>query len=96
MRQRVVHDVQPHAQRLFSFFRRIVVNVLVFETVSEIRVVRIEYNQPSVVNNAVRLRRTTIVLVNLRQSTGEFVKTVRVGGGFGKRRAAVPESGTTP
>src|SRR6185436_11562621 len=79
MRQRIVDDVETHAQRLFALFGRIVMNVFILEAVTEVRVVRIEYNQPSIVNNAVALRGPSIVLMNLRQSVREFVKTMKNG-----------------
>src|SRR4029453_2346867 len=77
VRQRIVDDVETHAQRLFALFGRIVMNVFILETITEVGVVRIEYNQPSLVNNPVALRGAAIVLMNLRQSAREFVKAMK-------------------
>ena len=54
-------------------------DLLVLEAIAEVRVERKEYNQPSVPNNAKRLGRTAIVLVDLGQTARELVKRMKNG-----------------
>ena len=63
--ERVVGEVHRHAQRRLTLFGGVVVDVLVFQPVPQVASVRIEYNQPSIVNNAVGARGAPVVLVNL-------------------------------
>src|SRR5689334_1774656 len=75
--QSEVHDVQSHAQRGFTLVGRIVMDFLVLEAIAQVAIVRIEYNQPSIVNNREGPRRAAVVLVDLRQTARHLVKLMK-------------------
>src|SRR5512132_3119163 len=79
-----VHQIQPHPQRGLALVGGIVVDLFVLEPVAQVAVVRIEYNQPSVVDNSEGAGRASVVLVDLGEPAGKFVKLVKNRGGKGQ------------
>ena len=74
MGQTVNNDIDPHLERLFSYFKWIIVYIRIFPAVTQVAFVCIEDNEPFIIEYAKALGRFTVMLVDLGQTIREFVE----------------------